>query len=134
MGKPKGHGPVQIEYVYVGDAVEWVKIGIAANVKRRAKELHYYGVKRIVRTWHRPDDCRQVEFQVRWLLRDKKAPTRGQECFSVTPDEAVAIVEQAISDVEMGTHKRSPSERKRDLEERRNREWEEMMERLHGKD
>lgn len=100
--------PRPFEYVYLGVTTRWVKIGIAVDVERRLKELRSQGVQEIAGKWHRPNDYRLVEYQVRWMLRDRAAPRQGQEWFDVSVEEALRVVEQAIADVEAGRNRFPP--------------------------
>lgn len=117
-------------YVAVGSpcARRGSKVGIAANMENRLKDLRQTDKRiRIVKTWHRPDDARFVEYTVRREFYGKHF--YGYEWFTVPAKVLVDAVERAIVTVAEGKHPRSQGMKaaarlaKREAERERDRQW-----------
>lgn len=79
------------------------KVGITRSLQNRLMNLGHERVKakRVVMTWHRPDDARDVEMTACALMGSRE-PLNGQEHFDVPADLMVAKVEAAIEMVDRG--------------------------------
>jgi hypothetical protein len=97
------------EYVYVIRGTRHGhKVGIAVDPQKRLGFLRCDGALEVVKTWHRPDDARAVEYHVRQLLEPLRSGS-SFEWFDAPIDALIAAVETAIEMVECGRAFQSPT-------------------------
>ena len=95
--------------VYVARGKYGHKIGMAGKVPARlrfVKREHGSGAE-LVRSWHRPNDARDVEHAAHQVLDRWRHWHGGREWFRVSEIVAVNAVEHAITLVEAGNFPKS---------------------------
>jgi hypothetical protein len=89
--------------VYVMECERGGKIGISRNLPGRLLQLGYETAKakRVVRSWHRPDDAKDVEATALALMGATET-LYNSEHFDAPPEKLIRKVEEAIGLVDAG--------------------------------
>ena len=91
------------QYVYVAKVGEWAKVGIARDVKARAKQLFYHHKMdvEVVRVWRVGAKALDVETLCIREMWDRRA-AYGREFFMVPVEELAARVSEIVRCVRSG--------------------------------